>query len=115
MRPGVRATVAGAVDDWESIYVTIVAEQPEHITSLSDDDLHTLLDPMDILEDEPDDVRLANQLDAIRNELIGVPLRVELMIIDPSTLDAEGIWAMSPTCRSKSADCRLPNVTHPIA
>ncbi|MCO5190322.1 MAG: hypothetical protein M9918_19300 [Anaerolineae bacterium] len=92
VRPGVaeQRSLEQLVGDWESIYVTIVGTT-EHITSLSDDDLHTLLDPMDILEGKPDDVRLASQLDSIRNELIGVPLRVELMIIDPSTLDAEGI------------------------
>lgn len=92
VRPGVaeQRSLEQLVGDWESIYVTIVGTT-ERITGLSDDELHTLLDPLDVLEGIPADVRLANQLDSIRTELIGVPLRVELMIIDPSTLDAEGI------------------------
>jgi hypothetical protein len=92
VRPGVaeERSLEQQVSDWEKIYVTIVGTS-ERIAALSDDELHTLLDPLQILESKPDDVQLVQQLDAIRADLTPDPLRVELIMVDPESLDAEGI------------------------
>jgi DNA repair exonuclease SbcCD ATPase subunit len=78
------------VQDWEMLYVTFVGNS-ERILTLTDDELRTLLDPMLVLDREATDVQLAEQLDSIRRELTGMPLKVELMTIDPAQTDAEGI------------------------
>jgi hypothetical protein len=78
------------VQDWEMLYVTFVGNS-ERILTLTDDELHTLLDPMLVLDREAADVQLAEQLDGIRRELAGMPLKVELMMIDPAKTDAEGM------------------------
>ena len=78
------------VQDWEMLYVTFVGNS-ERILTLTDDELRTLLDPMLVLDREATDVQLAEQLDSIRRELTGMPLKVELMTIDPAKTDAEGI------------------------
>jgi len=78
------------VRDWEMLYVTFVGNS-ERILTLTDDELRTLLDPMLVLDREEADVQLAEQLDGIRRELTGMPLKVELMMVDPAKTDAEGI------------------------
>ncbi|RLC72583.1 MAG: hypothetical protein DRI52_03310 [Chloroflexi bacterium] len=78
------------VRDWEMLYVTFVGNS-ERILALTDDELRTLLDPMLVLDREAADVQLAEQLDGIRRELTGMPLKVELMMVDPAKSDAEGI------------------------
>jgi hypothetical protein len=78
------------VQDWEMLYVTLVGNS-ERILTLTDDELRTLLDPMLVLDREAADVQLAEQLDGIRRELAGMPLKVELMMVDPVQTDAEGI------------------------
>ncbi len=78
------------VEDWEMLYVTFVGNS-ERILTLTDDELRTLLDPMLVLDREATDVQLAEQLDGIRRELAGMPLKVELTMVDPAKTDAEGI------------------------
>jgi hypothetical protein len=78
------------VEDWEMLYVTFVGNS-ERVLTLTDDELRTLLDPMLVLDREATDVQLAEQLDDIRRELAGMPLKVELMMVDPAQTDAEGI------------------------
>jgi chromosome segregation ATPase len=43
------------------------------------------------LDREGPDVQLAEQLDDIRNKLVGMPLKVEFKVIDPAKADAKGI------------------------
>ncbi len=84
-------TLEQQVQDWEMLYVTF-AGNSERILSLTDDQLRTLLDPMLVLDREKADVKLTEQLDDIRRELGGdLPLKVELMMVDPADTDAEGI------------------------
>ena len=78
------------IGDWERIYVTLVGSQ-ERILNLSDKELHTLLDPLLVLEKKPEDSKLASQLDALNQQLEGVPLKLDLQQVDPSTMDEDGI------------------------
>ncbi|RMF32111.1 MAG: hypothetical protein D6759_08935, partial [Chloroflexi bacterium] len=78
------------VRNWEMLYLTLVGSR-EEIRNLTDDELRALLDPLLVLEREPDDVQLARQLDDLRREMVGTPLKVDLMVVDPSQTDAEGI------------------------
>ena len=78
------------VRDWEMLYVTLTGNS-ERILELNDEELRTLLDPMLTLDREAPDVQLAEQLDGIRDRLVGMPLKVEFREIDPTEVDAEGI------------------------
>jgi hypothetical protein len=78
------------VEDWEMLYLTLVGAS-ERILSLTDEELRTLLDPLLVLERQAPDVKLAGQLDALRRELSGMPLKVELMRVDPGQVDTEGV------------------------
>ena len=75
---------------WEMIYLTLVGSTPR-ILDLTESELKDLLNPLVILEREAADVPLAEQLDAIRREIAGMPLKVQLMEVDPTTVDREGI------------------------
>ncbi len=79
------------VYDWEMLYMTFVGNS-ERILSLTNDDLRILLDPILMLGRETADVQLIQQLDDIRRELASDrPLKVDLMMVDPTETDAEGI------------------------
>ena len=92
--------------DWEMLYVTFVGNS-ERILSLTDDDLHTLLDPMLVLDREKASVQLTDQLDHLRHELAGdTPLKVELMVVDPEESDAEGILGYLDQIKAKIAYVR---------
>lgn len=79
------------VKDWELLYVTLTGNN-ERILTLTDEELRTLLDPMLTLDrDERGDSRLARQLDEIRRELTGMPLKVDLQQVDAATVESEGI------------------------
>lgn len=78
------------VEDWERIYVTLVGTQ-EDIVNLSDAELRILLDPLEVLEKRPDSNSLSTQLDVIAKEIEGLPLKVDLQLVDTSELDAEGV------------------------
>lgn len=79
------------VQDWESLYITIVGSQPR-ILELTDKDLHILLDPIEVLErKEPDNPRLTQQLHRIHEEMRQRPLKIGLKMVDPRDFDAQGI------------------------
>ena len=78
------------VTDWEKIYVTLTGSQ-ERILNLTDKELHTLLDPLLVLETKPQNSKLTGQLDELNRSLEGVPLKVELQTIKPSDLDEAGV------------------------
>lgn len=78
------------VRSWEMIYLTLVGSSPR-IRELTDAELQDLVNPLVILERDAEDVQLAEQLDAIRREIEGMPLKIELEVVDPEQVDAEGI------------------------
>jgi hypothetical protein len=79
------------VQDWELLYLTLVGNS-DRILALSDEELRTLLDPLLVRERQAPDVQLTQQLDELRQELAGgLPLKVELRMVDPTQGDAEGI------------------------
>jgi hypothetical protein len=79
------------VQDWESLYVTIVGSQPR-ILGLTDKELYILLDPIEVLErNEPDNPHLAQQLLHIHDEMRHRPLKITLKMVDTHQFDAEGI------------------------
>ncbi len=94
------------VYDWEMLYLTLVGNS-ERILSLTNDELHTLLDPILVLDRETTDVQLIKQLDDIWRELAsGMPLKVDLMMVDPSETDAEGILGYIDRVKDTIADVR---------
>ncbi len=94
------------VYDWEMLYVTFVGSS-ERILSLTNDDLRVLLDPILMLDREKADVQLIQQLDDIRRELASDrPLKVELMMVDPTETDAEGILGYLDQVKTKIAHVR---------
>jgi hypothetical protein len=96
------------VHDWEMLYVTFVGSS-ERILSLTNDDLHTLLDPILMLDRETADVQLIQQLDDIRRELTSDrPLKVDLMVVDPTETDAEGILGYLDRVKAKIANLQSP-------
>lgn len=106
--PGVRReqSLEQLVRNWEMLYVTLVGNS-ERILSLTDDELRTLLDPMLVLGRETAGVQLTRQLDDIRRELAGgMPLKVELMMVDPAETDAEGILGYLDQVKAKIAHVR---------
>lgn len=96
-----KRTLEQTVQDWEMLYVTFVGNS-ERILALTDDELRTLLDPLLVLEREAPDVQLTQQLDELRRELAGgMPLKVELQIVDPAQTDAEGILGYLDRVKAK--------------
>jgi hypothetical protein len=84
-------TLEQQVRDWEMLYITIVGSS-ERVTALTDAELRTLLDPLLTLQtQEQPDAPLASQLDQLRRELAGTPLRVDLQMVDPAQVDTRGI------------------------
>lgn len=78
------------VRNWEMIYLTLVGSS-ERVLELTNSELQDLLDPLVVLEREADDVPLAHQLNEIRREIKGMPLKINLLEVDPTTVDQEGI------------------------
>lgn len=85
-----KQSLAEQVHNWEMIYLTLVGSSPR-IRSLTNAELQDLLDPMIILEREAQDVQLAQQLDDIRRQIKGMPLKIDLMEVDPEKVDRDGI------------------------
>lgn len=76
---------------WETLYLTLVGSS-ERVLGLTEDQLRTLLDPMLVLDrPEQQDSALVAQLESVRRQLIGLPLKVDLVLVDPATVDADGI------------------------
>lgn len=78
------------VRNWETVYLTLVGSSPR-IRDLTEEELRDLLDPLVVLERHEQDVQLVQQLDAIRRQLEGAALKVELTAVDPTQADQEGI------------------------
>jgi hypothetical protein len=85
-----QASLEEQVRRWEMIYLTLVGSTPR-VLDLTESELKDLLNPLVILEREATDVPLAQQLDAIRREIAGMPLKVNIMEVDPTAVDREGI------------------------
>ena len=83
------------VEAWERLYVSLVGSR-ERLLNLSEEQLQTLLNPVQFL---PSDLAeeggsLLQQLEDLRQQLEGRPLKVELLRVDPSHLDADGILGL---------------------
>ena len=90
-RSEVPQELEGLVKVWETLYLTLVGTN-ERILAMTWDEQKTLLDPMLVLEREETDVQLVTQLDNILREQQGAgSLRIDLMVIQPEEVDAEGI------------------------
>lgn len=76
--------------DWEMLYATLIGSGDE-IQNLTGDELHSLLDPLGDSNPEAVDSDLAGQLEALRRELAGQPLKVRWQEVYPARLQAEGI------------------------
>jgi uncharacterized protein (UPF0335 family) len=73
---------------WEQLYVQWVGSRPS-IMALSDEQLRTLLNPMQMLE-QPQGA-LAQQFYDLRQQLDGKPLQMKLMFVDPAAQSSDGI------------------------
>jgi hypothetical protein len=78
------------VRNWEMIYLTLAGSSPR-ILELSNEALQDLLDPLVILEREEPEAQLVAQLNDIRRQIEGLPLKVALLVVNPSQTDQEGI------------------------
>ena len=85
-----RQSLEELIRNWEMIYLTLVGSSPR-IRELTDAELQDLLNPMIILERKAADVQLAAQLDEIRRQIQGMPLKVTLQEVDAEKTDQEGI------------------------
>lgn len=95
---------------WETLYVTIVGSS-ERIISLSDAELHALLDPLLSNQRSAPDAQLERQLEDLRTELAGgPPLKVELILSDPGQTDVEGILGYIDKAKTEIA--RLSEAQH---
>ncbi|NPV06779.1 MAG: hypothetical protein HPY83_02305 [Anaerolineae bacterium] len=91
---------------WETLYLTLVGSS-ERVLSLTEEQLRTLLDPMLVLERrEEQDSALVEQLEAVRRQLAGLPLKVELVLVDPATVDADGILGYVDRVKAEIARLR---------
>lgn len=78
------------VHDWEMLYATLVGNE-EHVLSLTESELRTLLDPM-VMGRNMEGEGLGEQLEPIRRELSGSPpLRLKWMMIDPNEIEPQGV------------------------
>lgn len=76
--------------DWEMLYATLIGTRGE-IQDLAGDELHSLLDPRLDSKLEETDSELAEQLEGLRRELAGQPLKVRWQQIQPARLQTEGL------------------------
>ncbi len=95
------------VMDWEALYLTLVGTQ-KRILELNDEELHALLDPIEILVREPeDDTVLAGQLRALHEEIDERPLQMNLMLTDPKKFDQQGILGYLELVETRIADLQV--------
>ena len=76
--------------DWEMLYITLVGRR-DRIRNMTGDEIRTLLDPMVDPKIEEEPVELVEQLDELRRELAGQPLRIKWQQVSPLHLEADGI------------------------
>ncbi len=73
---------------WEQLYVQWVGSRPS-VMALSDEQLRTLLNPMQMLEQPQGG--LPQQFYDLRQQLDGRPLQMKLMFVDPAMESTDGI------------------------
>ncbi|MEN9225289.1 MAG: hypothetical protein Q6M54_07455 [Thermostichus sp. DRC_bins_24] len=81
------------VEAWERLYVSLVGSR-EHLLNLTEEQLQTLLNPVQFLPSDQRQGSLSRQLEDLHQQLKGRPLRVNLLRVDPSQLDADGILGL---------------------
>jgi hypothetical protein len=82
--------LAGLAKSWEALYVSVIGTQAQ-ILNLSEEQLQTLLSPLQYLPANTPKTALQQQLDALQQQLQGTPLKVELMYPAPTQLESESI------------------------
>lgn len=83
-------TLTTLIADWEMLYLTLVGNQ-KRVLDLTEDELHILLDPIEVLERSPADVQLADQLTQIHRDMQNKPLKITLHAKPSGKVDAYGI------------------------
>lgn len=83
-------SLAALTQDWEMLYLTLVGNQ-KRVLDLTEDELHILLDPIEVLERSPADVQLADQLTQIHRDMQNKPLKMALQTKPKGQVDAYGI------------------------
>lgn len=75
---------------WETLYLSLVGSSPR-IRSLTEAELRDLLDPLVVLEREESESQLVKQLHDISRQIQGMPLKVDMMVLQAEEVDQEGI------------------------
>ncbi|MBF2036067.1 MAG: hypothetical protein IGR92_11490 [Leptolyngbyaceae cyanobacterium T60_A2020_046] len=79
---------------WEMLYLSFVGNR-DRIRAMSDEELQTLLNPALVLGKTHRLSRgLVTQLETIQRQMQDAPLKVELLKVDPQTVDVEGILGL---------------------
>ena len=76
--------------DWEMLYATL-AGRSEHILNMTGDEIRVLLDPLADPGNEAEPDELVEQLEELRRELAGQPLKVKWQQIQPHQFETQGI------------------------
>ncbi len=76
--------------DWETLYASLVGRS-ERILDMTGDEIRTLLDPLVDPDNQTEPDELVEQLDELRRELAGQPLKIKWQQIRPGQLESEGI------------------------
>ncbi|MFQ3583429.1 MAG: hypothetical protein SNJ85_00640 [Cyanobacteriota bacterium] len=100
------------VEAWERLYVSLVGSR-EHLLNLTEEQLQTLLNPVQFLPSDQRQGSLSHQLEDLRQQLEGRPLKVTLLRVDPKQLDTDGILGLIDQIhqdlnRLQTAPTRLP-------
>ncbi|MEN9230628.1 MAG: hypothetical protein Q6L68_06955, partial [Thermostichus sp. DG02_5_bins_236] len=100
------------VEAWERLYVSLVGSRA-HLLNLTEEQLQTLLNPVQFLPSDQRQGSLSHQLEDLHQQLEGRPLKVKLLRVDPSQLDADGILGLIDQIqqdlnRLQAAPTRLP-------
>ncbi|NJL98875.1 MAG: hypothetical protein HC924_08720 [Synechococcaceae cyanobacterium SM2_3_2] len=78
------------VKSWEALYVSVIGSQPQ-ILNLSEEQLQTLLSPLQYLPANGPKTALQQQLDTLQQQLQATPLKVELMYPSPNQIESQSI------------------------
>lgn len=125
---GTESELEQQVEAWERLYVSLVGSR-KHLLNLTEEQLQTLLNPVQFLpssrvsgtesfrtsapQGDQRQGALSHQLEDLRQQLEGRPLKVKLLRVDPSQLDADGILGLidqiqQDLSRLQTAPTRLP-------
>lgn len=86
------AQLDSLIRNWETLYITLIGNRPE-IQSLSEDEIQTLLNPMQYLP-ERIHTPIRQQLNDLQQQLEGRPFKVDLMKVNPAQADSDGILGL---------------------